>query len=693
MTVQPESISSNKLQDQVKDFLSQFKDKSGLYKYVDEIDQMMAKKTQYIVADYNDLVLYPDIESVFNSDPDKILLAFSGAIKDILKERFPTYAEKIRHDIRVRISNYPAQRSLREVNAEVIGKMISVSGMVVRASEIKPLAKELIYICPEGHQTRRIQEKGLEFKEPLKCDNGKCTHRELELNPEQSRFIDFQMVRLQELPEDLPPGQLPHYLDVTVLQDLVDNARPGDRVILTGIVRIEQEHIPSMRGKSGIYRLRIQGNNIEFLGGRGNKSSRSTEREEISQDEEKIIKSLGKNSDIYDRLVASFAPHIHGHDIIKESILLLIVGSTQKLLADGAKIRGDINVFLVGDPGTAKSEMLKFCARIAPRGLYTSGRGSTAAGLTAAVVRDKIGIMMLEAGAVVLGDQGLVCIDEFDKMKPEDRSALHETMEQQSVSIAKGGIVATLNARTSILAAANPMYGKYDPFKNITENVNLPVPLLTRFDLIFVVRDIPSKERDTRIARHILNLHRTSASDTKSLIDVDILTKYLTYTKRFDPILTPEAEEKILQYYMTMRNVESEGMITVTPRQLEGLVRLATARARLLMKTQVDVEDAERAIFLIQSMLQDAGVDVNTGKVDLGVLQGRPHSEVSKMQLFMDVMKSLEGDEKRPVEDKTFVKELVKTGKFTEEEARKYIKKLQRESAIYESKPGHYNRV
>ena len=278
-------------------------------------------------------------------------------------------------------------------------------------------------------------------------------------------------------------------------------------------------------------------------------------------------------------------------------------------------------------------------------------------------------------------------------MKTEDRSALHEVMEQQSVSIAKGGIVATLNARTSILAAANPMFGKYDPFKNITENVNLPIPLLTRFDLIFVVRDIPSKERDNRIARHILTLHRTSVTDTKSLIDVDILTKYLSYAKRSEPNLTAEAEEKILEYYMKMRNVESEGMITVTPRQLEGLVRLATARARLLMKTQVDAEDAERAIFLIQSMLEDAGVDVNTGKVDLGVLQGRPHSEVSKMQLFMDVMKSLEGDEKRPVEEKTFVKELVKTGKFTEEEARKYIKKLQRESAIYESKPGHYNRV
>ncbi|HXV38481.1 MAG TPA: minichromosome maintenance protein MCM [Nitrosopumilaceae archaeon] len=694
MTLVSESVSSEgRYLDQVKEFLIQFKDKSGDYKYVEEIDQMMAKKVQYLVVDYNDLVSYPEIESIFNTKPDEMLNVFASAIKDILKERFPQYAEKIQHDIRVRIANYPAQRSLREINAEIIGKMTSVSGMVVRSSEIKPLAKELIYICPEGHRTKRVQEKGLEFSEPLKCDNGKCTHKDLELSPEESRFIDFQMVRLQELPEDLPPGQLPHYVDVTVLQDLVDNARPGDRIILTGIVRIEQEHIPSMRGKSGIYRLRIQGNNIEFLGGRGTKTSRSTEREEISTEEEKIIKSLAKNADIYERLIASFAPHISGQDIIKEAILLLIVGSTQRILADGAKIRGDINIFLVGDPGTAKSEMLKFCARIAPRGLYTSGRGSTAAGLTAAVVRDKIGIMMLEAGAVVLGDQGLVCIDEFDKMKPEDRSALHEVMEQQSASIAKGGIVATLNARTSILAAANPMYGKYDPFKNITENVNLPIPLLTRFDLIFVVRDVPSKEKDTRIAKHILNLHRSSPTDTKSLIDVDILTKYLSYAKKMEPVLTKEAEDKILEYYMKMRNVESEGMITVTPRQLEGLIRLSTARARLLMKDQVDAEDAERAIFLIESMLQDAGVDVNTGQVDLGVLQGKPHSEISKMQLFMDVMKSLEGDEKRPVEEKTFVKELVKTGKFTEEEARKYIKKLQRESAIYESKPGHYNRV
>ena len=681
------------LSDKVKEFLKQFKDKDGSFKYVEQIDQMMPKRDSFIVIDYNDLVTISQIETRFNENPDEILEAFAKAIKDILQERFPQYAAKIKDEIRARIVNYPVQRSLRQINAEIINKMTSVSGMVVRSSEVKPLAREIIYKCPENHVTQIIHQKGLNITPPTKCSLPKCTHRDLKIEPELSSFIDFQILRLQELPEDLPPGQLPHYVDVSIKQDLVDNARPGDRIILTGIVRIEQEFIAGGKATSGLYRLRIDGNNIEFLGGRGSKISRNTEREEVSSEEEKIIKSLAKNPEIYQRLIDSFAPHIQGHSLIKEAILLLITGSTQRILQDGTKIRGDINIFLVGDPGTAKSEMLKFCARIAPRGLYTSGRGSTAAGLTAAVIRDKTGIMMLEAGAVVLGDQGLVCIDEFDKMKPEDRSALHEVMEQQTASIAKGGIVATLNARTSILAAANPMYGKYDPFKNITENVNLPIPLLTRFDLIFVVRDIPSREKDTKIAKHIINLHSPTGAATRSLIDADILTKYLAYSKRLKPVLTKEAEEKILEYYMKMRNVDSEDMITVTPRQLEGLIRLATARARILMKNQVEADDAERAIFLIQSMLEGAGVDVNTGKVDLGVLQGRAHSEVSKMQLFMDVLKSLEGENKTAVEEKLFTQELMKTGKFTEEEARNFIRKMLREASIYESKPGHYNRV
>ncbi|MBA4453360.1 MAG: minichromosome maintenance protein MCM, partial [Nitrosopumilaceae archaeon] len=352
--VQTSTFTDSALSDKVKEFLTRFKDGHGEYKYVDAIDQMMPKNAKYIIVDYNDLVVEPEIERMFSENPDRIFDAFSRAIKEALQIRFPEYAEKIKDEVRVRLINYPLERSLRQINAETIGNITSVSGMIVRASEVKPLAKELVFVCPDEHPTKVIQIKGMDVKIPVVCDNPTCKHRDFEMKPEASKFIDFQILRLQELPEDLPPGQLPHYIDVTIRQDLVDNARPGDRIVLTGVVRVEQESVTGVtRGHSGLYRLRIEGNNIEFLGGRGTKTSRKMEREEISPEEEKMIKALAQSPDVYERLVDSFAPHIQGQALIKEAILLLIVGSNQRSLGDGSKIRGDINVFLVGDPGTA----------------------------------------------------------------------------------------------------------------------------------------------------------------------------------------------------------------------------------------------------------------------------------------------------------------------------------------------------
>lgn len=677
------------LTDQLKEFLKAFKDRDGNYKYFDRTNNMMALGAPSLVVDYIDLDTHnPDLAKEITHKPDEYLGAFNEAVLFILREIHPDYEQEIRDKIRVRIGNYTVQKGLREINADLIDKLVSVSGMVVRSSEVKPLAKKVAYRCTNCAEVFDTQLKGLILKKPLKCP--KCGEREFDMDPENSIFIDFQMVRLQELPEDLPAGQLPHYVEVTVMGDLVDQCRPGDRIILTGIVRIEQEQL-APQFKTSLFRLRMEGNNIEYLGGRaGNKDTRSVERIAISVDDERQIKAIAAKPDAYEKLIASFAPHIYGHEVIKEAILLLIVGSVSKKLEDGSTRRGDINVLLVGDPGTAKSEMLKFAAKIAPRGLYTSGRGTTAAGLTAAVIRDKSGIYMLEAGAVVLGDQGLVCIDEFDKIKPEDRSALHEVMEQQTCSVAKGGIVATLNARTSILSAANPMYGKYDPYKNITENVNLPVPLLTRFDLIFIVRDTPEKERDSLIASHILEIHRDVEHAAKPAIEIDLFSKHLAYAKQSAPTLTQEAIDIVRSYYMDMRKVESEGMITVTPRQLEGLVRLATARARLLLKDRVDAEDATRAIYLVDQMMRTAGVDVNTGKTDLGVLYGKPQSVVSKEKQFMEVFRGLAGTENNDVEDKVLVDELVKTGKFSNEEAKKYIQKFNREGQIFERRPGFW---
>ena len=673
----------------LEEFLRAFKDRTGNYKYFDRINNLMAANSTSLVVDYIDFDTFkPDLAKLITNEPDEMFDAFNRAIFNVLYEIHPDYANEIQNNIKVRIGNYTVQKSLREINAEVINKLVGVSGMVVRSSEVKPLAKKIGYRCLSCSEITEAQLRGLVLKKPLRC--GKCSEKELEMDPDTSIFIDFQMVRLQELPEDLPAGHLPHYLEVTIIGDLVDQCRPGDRILLTGIVRIEQEQL-SQQIKTSLFRLRMEGNNIEYLGGRtADKDSRTIERLEISNEDEKHIFALARKNDAYDILISSYAPHVYGHEVIKEVILLLIVGSVTKRLEDGSARRGDINVLLVGDPGTAKSEMLKFAAKIAPRGLYTSGRGSTAAGLTAAVIRDKSGIMMLEAGAVVLGDQGLVCIDEFDKIKPEDRSALHEVMEQQTCSVAKGGIVATLNARTSILAAANPLYGKYDPFKNITENVNLPIPLLTRFDIIYVIRDIPEKEKDHRIASHILELHRESERTGQYLIDIDLFSKYLAYSKTMEPKLTVEAIDKIRDYYMKMRNVESEGMITVTPRQLEGLVRLATARSKLLLKDYVDSEDAERAIYLIQTMLETAGVDVNTGRVDLGVLHGKPQSEISKLKLFMEVFNGLSGQDKNDVEEKNFINELIQTGRFSEDDAKNFLNKAMQNGQIYERRSGFY---
>jgi replicative DNA helicase Mcm len=650
---------------------------------------MMASGAQSLIVDYIDLDSYnPLLAKEITHKPDEYLEAFNEAVLSVLREIHPDYEQEIREKIRVRIGNYTVQKGLREINADLINKLVSISGMVVRSSEVKPLAKKVAYKCTNCNTVTEAQLKGLVMKKPIKCPA--CSEKELEMDPESSLFIDFQMVRLQELPEDLPAGQLPHYIEVTVMSDLVDQCRPGDRIILTGIIRIEQEQL-APQAKTSLFRLRMEGNNIEYLGGRaGSKDTRYVERIMISTEDERQIRTIASKPDAYEKLIASFAPHIYGHEPIKEAILLLIVGSVTKRLEDGSTRRGDINVLLVGDPGTAKSEMLKFTAKIAPRGLYTSGRGSTAAGLTAAVIRDKSGIMMLEAGAVVLGDQGIVCIDEFDKIKPEDRSALHEVMEQQTCSVAKGGIVATLNARTSILSASNPIYGKYDPYKNITENVNLPVPLLTRFDLIFIVRDSPDKEKDNLVASHILEIHRDTEQAARPAIDIDLFSKYLSYAKQIEPALTPEAIDIVRSYYMDMRRIESEGMITVTPRQLEALIRLASARSRLLLKDMVDAEDAQRAIYLVDQMMRTAGVDVNTGKTDFGVLYGKPQSVVSKEKTFMELFGGLTGAENNDVEDKVLVGELVKTGKFSDEEARKYIQKFNREGQIFERRPGFW---
>jgi replicative DNA helicase Mcm len=324
-----EQQTASALANELERFLRSFKNREGSYKYFEKINDMMSLNSTSIIVDYIDFDIFnPDFAKQITHNPDEIFVGFNQAILSILSEIHIDYATEIRDKLRVRIGNYTVQKGLREISADVIDKLIGVSGMVVRSSEVKPLARKIGYRCVSCNVINEAILKGLLLKKPTKCSN--CDEKELDMDPENSVFTDFQMVRLQELPEDLPAGQLPHYIEVTVMGDLVDQCRPGDRIMLTGIVRIEQEQV-SPQLKTNLFRLRMEGNNIEYLGGRaGNKETRSIERMAISSADEKQILSIASKPDAYDKLIASFAPHVYGHEVIKEAILLLIVGSVDR---------------------------------------------------------------------------------------------------------------------------------------------------------------------------------------------------------------------------------------------------------------------------------------------------------------------------------------------------------------------------
>jgi replicative DNA helicase Mcm len=1202
------AVITRKLSELFEEFLRTWQDKSGAYKYRERLAQMAATGDKSVVVDYEDIIQFnTDLGERLLSQPDESLKEFKMAAFEVLSTENASYAGQVRDSLTVRIRGITDKVSLRKVNTSHLDKMIAVSGMVVRSSELRPLLTDGAFVCPNGHVTRVLQ-LGVIIKRPLKCEGCEET-RNLELDEKRSTFIDSQILRVQELPEELPPGQLPRFFDVDVTGDIVNAARPGDRIVLSGVVRAEIDITPG-QARTRVFRSKIDSNLIEVAG-------KDPGQIQITKEDEFLIRSIASHPDAYQRLIRSMAPAILGHEAVKEAILLLLVGGPQTVLPDGTKLRGDINVFVVGDPGVAKSEMLKFAASVAPRGMFASGKGSTAAGLSAAVIREK-NTFMLEAGVVVLADQGIACIDEFDKMKEDDRSALHEQMEQQSyhpsneillsdgrkvkigefvesafrtgdaevvqgrdceiallghpaglysadlgsgsivktsidrvsrhrapeyfvkvrysngrsvlvtpehpvfvyredgvatveaerlrvgdfapaprsipnssvpvqlasqpttvqrkeiaqpatlslktarilgylitegnfyegssvevdftnldlrlldemrglmrdefeidptlrrsegrkaglryvsktlhawlrlnfpemvqkarrkrvpakilgssvahineflvsaflgdggveteavcyrtaspglaedyqdlllklgiasrinvdrsndsfkvyitgdslerffamvvhpldprfgaigklvqrsgrnnrkhdvlptsvarlyisllkqlglpydggfhrhlssmhgittsamvknieslearnddvlrmlddstsslrelragsgwsqqqvadlvgvprgtidyaerggyteeerqkisaevrtalrkvfgsvdtisylkslmklrflrvtgvervdntgpekvdwvydvtvepshnfisagavlhntVTIAKGGIYATLNARTSILAAANPIFGKYDPYKNLTDNITLPIPLLTRFDLIFVVKDTPTPAQDERLATHILDVHRKRGYTDPPPVQFDLMKKYISYAKKISPTLTMEAENRLKEFYLQLRRSVTEGQIGATPRTLESLIRLSSAKARLMLRDQVLEEDALTAISLMNRMVEDVLTDTETKtKGDFGILLGQPAGERGKLSTSMEIFRTMEGAEKKPVELKLFRDELVKSGRFKgDDEVDKMIQKLIKEGIIWENKPGFYRRV
>ncbi|MDG6910668.1 MAG: minichromosome maintenance protein MCM, partial [Nitrososphaerota archaeon] len=629
------TLASGKLSEQFEDFLKSVKDKSGDPVYREKISQLISKEGKSLVVDFGDLLRYNnDLANRVLLEPDSSLASFKIAAFETMRSENALYADRVKRELTVRLRGLTDLVPLRKVDTSYIDKMLAISGMVVRTSELRPLMTEAAWVCPSGHLTYQEQDD-MALKRPPKCEL--CGEvRNFELDRRQSRFIDFQVVRVQELPEELPPGQLPQFFDVNVDGDMVNTARPGDRVVLTGVVRAVPDYTLG-QVKTRLFRSQVDCNHVEVKG-------KEPDQVLVSKEDEELIKKIAASPDAYDRLVSSIAPVILGHQPEKEAILLLLAGGSATVLPDGTKLRGDINALFVGDPGTGKSEMLKFASQVAPRGLYASGRGTTAAGLSAAVIREK-NVLMLEAGVVVLADLGIAAIDEFEKMKPEDRTALHEMMEQQTVTIAKGGIYATLNARTAILAACNPVLGRYNPFQNLIENIGtLPIPLLTRFDIIFVFRDQPTPADDERLATHILSVHARRSYTAPPPIEFSLLKKYLTYAKRISPNLTKGAMDRIREFYLELRRSSTtEDSIPPTPRTLEALIRIATARARVLLRDEVTEEDALSAIALMNRMVEDILTDATTKKTDFGIQLGKPAGEAKNLRAALEILKGLEG--------------------------------------------------
>jgi replicative DNA helicase Mcm len=670
-------------------FLNEVKDDKGKAKYQERLNEMIAYRRKSIIIDFSDIVSFnQELADTILNNTREILPLLESALYDYLLELDPMFQRDVDR-VHVRIINIPRVIELRKIRSSHINKLVCIDGILVKSTPVKEKVYKATFqhIHPDCMQEFEWPEEG-EMPEimemPTVCP--KCGKAgQFKLIPEKTKLIDWQKAVIQERPEEVPSGQLPRQLEVVLEDDLVDSARPGDRVKVTGILDIKQDS-QIKRGSKAVFDIYMKVNSIEV-------SQKVLDEVVIGEDDEKKIKELAKDPWIRERIIASIAPSIHGHLEIKEALALALFGGVTKVQPD-TRIRGDIHVLIIGDPGTAKSQMLQFVSRVAPRAVYTTGKGSTAAGLTAAVVREKgTGDYYLEAGALVLADGGVAVIDEIDKMREEDRVAIHEAMEQQTVSIAKAGIVAKLNARASVIAAGNPKFGRYISERPVSDNINLPPTILSRFDLIFILKDQPS-ELDKELANYIVDVH--AGKIQRNIIDIDTLKKYIAYArKNIVPKITEEAKNLIVDFFVEMRRKSTESPespILITPRQLEALIRLSEAYARMALKPLVTREDAERAINIMRLFLESVGVDIESGKIDIDtIMTGKPKSAREKMMKILEIIDSLTANS-----ECAKIKDIIKEGQqigINKSDIEKFIIDMRKSGIVYEARPECYKKV
>uniref|UniRef100_K3XA64 DNA replication licensing factor MCM3 n=1 Tax=Globisporangium ultimum (strain ATCC 200006 / CBS 805.95 / DAOM BR144) TaxID=431595 RepID=K3XA64_GLOUD len=656
-----------------KNYFQHFlENEDGFGNYSEKLRTMMNQKASRLTVDLNDLREYDssftdaatsgqdNIADRILRNPMEYVPPFEAAVKDLVFNYDSMYGSKEQESSKDMLFHVGFEGDFGHHNvnprgllASYLCQMVCVQGIITKCSAVRPKVVKSVHFCKETNAllSREYRDNtsltGLPTSSvyPTKDENGNFLETEFGL----SQYKDYQMLSMQETPETAPLGQLPRSCDVIVENDLVDKCKPGDRVRVIGIYR-------PLGGKSAaqstaVFRTVMIANNVQLLGKEVNGIVMTTE-------DLLNVREFAKREDAFEILSRSIAPSIYGHAEIKKALLLQLLGGVEKNLENGTHLRGDVNILMVGDPSTAKSQLLRFVRTIAPLAVNTTGRGSSGVGLTAAVTLDpETKERRLEAGAMVLADRGIVCIDEFDKMGEADRVAIHEVMEQQTVTIAKAGIHATLNARCSVLAAANPVYGQYNKNKKPQENIGLPDSLLSRFDLLFVVLDKLDRGADRNISDHVLRMHRytragqegtplsfeVSSTDHMALLKdtsgdssdatesifqkydpllhggyqsssysgsgngiltLDFLKKYIYYAKtRFQPVLTDTAIDLIAEGYAELRSQQNARTLPVTARSLETLIRLASAHAKARLSKSIEREDAEKAMGLMSFAL------------------------------------------------------------------------------------------